>query len=258
MIKKKNASVFKRFKRLIFFGLVLGIGGGIFSVFYIFKDSLSATTGKIQASLQHASSLELRQVIVKGHVYTPLAAINQATHLTQGMGIFSSDLNQIRQEICTLPWVKDVTIQRILPDLLTIDVQEKAPLAMWQNKKKFYPLDEQGLLIQDASTFVPGILLVVGDGAPAYTPQLVQMLKNYPDLNPRVYSATWVNHRRWRLLFRTGENLTEIDLPDTNPEEALKRFSHWEDREKVLKTGVARLDLRQEGKIIIRALSGQS
>ncbi len=258
MIKKKKAPDSKRFKRFLILGLGLGMGIACLLGFYLMKETLITAGENFIQTLGHKSALELRQVIVKGHVYTPLEAINKVANLEQGMGIFEPDLNKIRQDICTLPWVKEATIQRILPNLLTIKIEEKKPLAMWQNKKKFYPLDEKGLLIQDTQTFIPDILLVVGDGAPAYTPALIQMLQAYPDLFPRVRSAIWVNHRRWKLLFKTGDTLTEIDLPDTEPEEALSRFSRWKERETILKTGVARLDLRQEGKIIIRSLAGQS
>ena len=60
-------------------------------------------------------------------------------------GFFAQDVNQVREQIETLPWIKNVVVKKIWPDKLSIWVAEYTPVAIW-NKNNF--LSDEGVIFQ--------------------------------------------------------------------------------------------------------------
>ena len=62
-------------------------------------------------------------------------------------GFFTTDIQRIRQAGLSLPWVDDVSITRVWPDQLIMEVTEQQPVARWGDKalvnargQVFYPV----------------------------------------------------------------------------------------------------------------------
>lgn len=68
-----------------------------------------------------------------------------APHL--GGGFFSLDVRALKEEIESHPWVQQVSIRRVWPDELSVDVYEQRPIARW---------GEQQVLNQHSEMFSPG------------------------------------------------------------------------------------------------------
>lgn len=50
-------------------------------------------------------------------------------------GYFTQDIQQIRQKLLTISWVKDATVRKIYPDRLNITLFEYQPVAIWNEHK---------------------------------------------------------------------------------------------------------------------------
>ncbi|PWU05511.1 MAG: hypothetical protein C5B47_08895 [Verrucomicrobia bacterium] len=78
------------------------------------------------------------------------------TGLQTGMNIFTIDLAQARKALLTLPQIKDVRIERVLPDTLRIRAEAKKPVA-WLvseiNGKDPYTAPDSFLLEQNGSFY---------------------------------------------------------------------------------------------------------
>ncbi|QLB13361.1 cell division protein FtsQ [Bisgaardia hudsonensis] len=48
-------------------------------------------------------------------------------------GFFTQDVNIIKEQIKTIPWVKDVVVRKIWPDRLSIWLSEYEPVAVWND-----------------------------------------------------------------------------------------------------------------------------
>lgn len=197
--------------------------------------------------------LKLDQVVVEGHVRTRKEDITQHLDLRQGMPIFDVDLDLKKQAVLSLPWVKSVVIERKLPSRIYIRVEEKKPIAIWQNKKQYFPIDEEGVVINDNKTVLKNILLVVGQDAPQHTPDLIKALNKYPALQKDVISAVRVGNRRWNLHLFDVTKGVKVCLPEVDIEGALARLSQEQENSDILNRDLSVIDLKLKDRFIVHA-----
>lgn len=202
--------------------------------------------------MQEKAHLELEQVHVEGRMRTQLEDIDQAVNVTQGMPIFEINLSELKENILQLPWVKDVLIERHLPNQILIRLTEKTPIAIWQHKKEYWPIDESGQKIVDNKTILSNVLLVVGEDAPEHTPLLIKELKKYPNISKNVVSAVRVGNRRWNLHLNDIDGLV-VCLPETDIDKALERLQDFDDRGQILDRNLNVIDLKLPDRLIVRS-----
>ncbi|MBQ9090063.1 MAG: cell division protein FtsQ/DivIB [Alphaproteobacteria bacterium] len=208
---------------------------------------------KTVSLFQEKARLELSDVPIQGHNRTSASDINDLLHLTQGMPILDIDLNETRDKIMTLPWVRNVIVERCLPNMMIITIEEKTPIAVWQHHKKYLPIDEDGKPIADNKTVISNVLLVVGEDAPKHTPQLMKELEKYPTIKKYVKSAVRVGKRRWDLYLNDAEKGLVVRLPETDIEHALKRLKEFQETGQILDRDINVIDLKLPDRLIIRS-----
>ncbi len=256
-VKKKKSLISRRVK-IIGFGILLLIGSGVGFLMSPWGKPVVAGVRSGYYLITEKAHLVLDQVEANGHARTSLADINRVLGLTQGMPIFDIDLEEARERLATLPWVKEVSVQRHLPSNILIQMTEKKPIAVWQHQKTYHPLDEEGKPIEDSKTILNNVLLVVGEDAPEHTPVLIQTLSEYPDIAVKVRSAVRVGKRRWNLVLNDAENGMEVYLPETEIDTALKRLQEMNNTDQLLKRDLKVIDLRLSDRLIVRAKGGKS
>lgn len=162
------------------------------------------------------------------------------------------DVAAIRERLLKFGWVKDARVSRRLPDTLVIDIVERRPTALWQNRERLALIDDEGVVIDKVKvTEMPDLPLLVGPGANRRAGALQALLAEAPNLRPQMESAEWVSQRRWNLNFQTGET---IALPEGDAEarKALAKFARLDKSAGLLGRGIVRFDLRVPGKMIVR------
>lgn len=244
----KKASAIKRWFAVL---LILSAGSAVVWMTPAAREAILS----LKANMEHVMALnefKLAQVTVDGHARTPLAAVNERLNLSQGMNIFDVDLSLIREELLSLPWIAEAIVERRLPDTIYIRVCEKTPIALWQNKRRYQPLDETGHPIADETMVFNQLMLVVGVDAPSQTPGLIQALEKYPVIYDKVRSAVRVGNRRWNLILNDPEDGLVVYLPDTDIEAALERLEQLNEEENLLEKDLKIIDLRLKDRLIIR------
>lgn len=162
------------------------------------------------------------------------------------------DVGAIRKQLLQFGWVKDARVSRRLPDTLVIDIVERTPSALWQNKGQLALIDREGVVLDRVPvTKMPDLPLLIGPGANAHSEELDRLMDSVPTLEPQLASATWVGGRRWDLNFQSGET---IALPEgeQSSRAALQRFAKVDRSSGLLGRGIVRFDLRIPGKMIVR------
>ena len=162
------------------------------------------------------------------------------------------DVARIRERLLRFGWGKDARVSRRLPDTLVIDIVERTPSALWQDKQQLALIDGDGVVLDRVPIDkMPDLPLVIGPGANAQASQLKTILADAPTLQPQLASATWVGGRRWDLAFQSGEI---VALPEgaQAAREALGRFAKADRSSGLLGRGLVRFDLRLPGKMIVR------
>ena len=154
------------------------------------------------------------------------------------------DVDGIRSELLRYGWVKDARVSRRLPDTLVIDIVERQPAALWQDRGRLALIDSGGVVIDRVPvTAMPDLPLLVGSGANVHSRDLDRLFEVAPTLKPQLVSATWVGGRRWDLNLQTGET---IALPegDEAARRALEKFVDLDKSTGLLGRGLVRFDLR--------------
>ena len=186
--------------------------------------------------------------------YTKSEEVLKAIGIQQGVKMSSIHLDELRKHIEQLPWVRSAIVQRFWPNNLRIIVKEKMPLALWQNNKKYRPLDEHAKVIQTSQKLPADLLLVVGPDAPKHLLPLLQNLQTVPEIYQYVRAAVRIGERRWNLRLFDAEKGVEILLPETNVLDALNRLDAHNKKEKLIKRRVASIDLRTHDKVILKPI----
>lgn len=162
------------------------------------------------------------------------------------------DLDAVRAELLQYGWVADARVSRRLPDTLVIDLVERSPVAVWQNRNAYVLIDNNGRLLPgvDAAT-MPGLPILVGQNAPAQMRDLQALLDAAPALRPQISGASWVGNRRWDLHFKTGETLA---LPDDaeRAQSAFVEFARMDGVNRLLGRGIQRFDMRIADRFVLR------
>jgi len=162
------------------------------------------------------------------------------------------DVSAIRERLLKFGWVKDARVSRRLPDTLVIDIVEREPAALWQDKQQLSLIDGEGVVLDRVPIDkMPDLPLLIGPGANSQARALNALLDDVPTLKPQLASATWVGRRRWDLNFQSGETvaLPEGERPASA---ALTRFARMDRSSGLLGRGILRFDLRIPGKMIAR------
>jgi len=162
------------------------------------------------------------------------------------------DVSAIRNRLLQFGWVKDARVSRRLPDTLVIDIIERRPAALWQDKQRLALIDAEGVVLDRVAVDqMPDLPLLIGPGANGHARELNRLMDEVPTLKPQLASATWIGRRRWDLAFQTGET---VALPEGEPaaRRALAKFAKADRSSGLLGRGLVRFDLRVPGKMIVR------
>ena len=184
----------------------------------------------------------VRDIFVVGRGSTPKAPLLQALAVGSGAPILAIDLEAARARIQALPWVRQASVRRVLPDTIVVEIVERRPLALWQYDKKFALIDEEGqVILRDDVARFSHLMVVVGEDAAPNATALVRILATEPDLMQRVKAAVRVGGRRWNVHLAQG---IDVKLPEQDPEAAWRRLADYQRRYGVLDKQIRTIDLR--------------
>ena len=194
------------------------------------------------------------EIFVEGRMETGKAALLASLQLARGAPILALDLNQARARVIALPWVRTAVIERQLPDVIHLKLDERRPLALWQNQGRFSLIDTRGhpIPLFDIARF-SNLVVVVGRDAPRNAAALLDTLAVAPELARKVKAAVRVGGRRWDVQL---ENQIDVKLPEVDAIAAWVQLAEMQDRHQLLDTDVSVIDLRLPDRIIVRQAQG--
>lgn len=232
--------------------LVLGSSAG--GVWYLWQsgwlDGQAAELRRQAIALTGELGFRVDEIIVSGRRETSRADLLRAVRLSRGAPILDFDLGRARERVERLPWVRSASVERMLPDTVILTIEERRPLALWQNKGRFRLIDRDGEVIRgQALERFSSLPVVVGPGAPAVTLEFLTMLQSQPGLAGRVKAAVRVGGRRWNVRLKGG---IDVRLPAAGAKKAWARLAEYERKHKILERDVRVLDLRLPDRLIVR------
>jgi len=196
------------------------------------------------------AGLRVDQVLVSGRERTDRQTLIDALGIDIGEPMLAVDIATARERVAVLPWIRDVTVERRLPDTLVVTLAERRPLALWQHDGEITVVDTQGEVIPGARpAHFPELMLVVGQDAPGHAAELLAVMARVPDLQERVAAAVRVGERRWNLRLDDG---IDIQLPEDGLEQAWLTLADMDRTEQLLARDVQAVDLRFSDRLVVR------
>lgn len=200
--------------------------------------------------LHDHSGLAVRDIEIVGRANAPPHAILDAMGVELGQPIMSLDLQELRSRLLRLGWIKEASVERILPDRLKVTIAERLPFARWQHDGRIDLIDRAGTMLEVGDYPVPaGLRRVVGIGAADKAAQLFTTLAAEPSLFARVIDMIAIRERRWDVVFDNG---VVVKLPEDGIETAWARLAQLQAKAQVLDRDIAVLDMRIPDRLFVR------
>ena len=201
-----------------------------------------------------AAGLEVRTVTVKGRRQTDAKSLTGALGPAIGKSILHFDLEQARQRIEALGWVRSAAVVRLWPNTISISIRERNPAAVWQLSGQLFLIDPGGAVIREVGAYEYSSLpLIVGAGAPGAAADILTALASEPELEAMTSALVRVGERRWNMRL---QNNTDVKLPETGIADALKALSIMHQAQGTLDREFEYIDLRDPERVIIRPRKG--
>ncbi|MDG1288047.1 MAG: FtsQ-type POTRA domain-containing protein [Rickettsiales bacterium] len=196
------------------------------------------------------AGFELTNVYLSGHDRLSKQAILHHSQLAYGQPILDISLPKLQERLESLPQIRRVQIVRQLPNDLHIHVQERYPIALWQEGESLHLIDDEGVLMGSGDPIKHNHLpLLVGSKAPMNLNKLMVLLDKTPGLKEQFDSAVFVGNRRWNLWLTSG---IEIKLPEENTDAALAQLETLHSAKPLKGTDISSIDLRVPERMFIR------
>ncbi len=192
----------------------------------------------------------INSVLVEGRQRTPRGAILEALGVHRGAPILAFDPFASRENLQSLPWIAEASVERRLPSVVYVRIKERRPIALWQSHGQLAVIDDQGAVILGAKIDrFAALPLVVGPGAPEHAADLLHMLASEPSLKHRVSAAIRVGERRWNLRL---DDAIDIRLPEIEAKGAWEKLARIEREHGILSGNVTLIDLRLPDRLVVR------
>ena len=247
---KKEAIGFKLKKwSLVAFGVLFLSGSTVAFIDGWLGKSLTKTNANINTLMKSAGFVS-KDIYLNGHHHTTVKEVLSCLGIRNVTPLSSVDIHTVREKILGLPWVESAVLQRRFPHTLFINIQEKKAIALWQNKKKFFIIDQEGKIITTTlHSSQKKLPVVIGHNAPKHTPKLLKVLDAHPHVLKKVKAITRQGDRRWDIHFKDG---AIVKLPEYDFNEALNRLDRFEKKKSIRPDYIQVIDLRLPNQLVIK------
>jgi cell division protein FtsQ len=88
------------------------------------------------------------QIEVTGSHFVPLSAITEKFSADLGKSVLRVPLDARRAALETIPWVEQVSVQRVLPNHIRVDITERTPVAYLRGGADLAMVDASGAILE--------------------------------------------------------------------------------------------------------------
>lgn len=189
---------------------------------------------------------------------TVTAKVLAAVEVQPGASILSADPYAIRDRVEKLD-IGDVSVQRLWPDRVRVDVEQRKPIALSQEEGEggaWRVVDQSGRAFAQADLAKYGSLpRVVGKDASKAAGALVAAMEPYPNLSDRMEVAYRISGRRWDIKFKGRMDVVSFPVDARLPEQ-LEALNLMQAQNRVLDLPATHIDARHPKYIALRPLPG--
>lgn len=219
-------------------------------------DIISQKFNKLMSAVYRISAehgMYVEDVIVEGNKRTSYDDLVMALNLSDNESILGINIEKLQSKIEQLTWVKSCVVKRsFFPNNILVNIEERRVKAIWEYEGRYYPVDEDGNVIE-VEEYEPDapILVLAGEGAPHHLAELLKAFKQDEELAAKIKAAVFVSNRRWDLVFGTKDNGIVVKLPEEGIDKAYQKISLLNKRQGIFKRKLTSFDLRYPNRIVV-------
>ncbi|OGT29748.1 MAG: hypothetical protein A3E87_08865 [Gammaproteobacteria bacterium RIFCSPHIGHO2_12_FULL_35_23] len=168
--------------------------------------------------------LPIKQVIITGAPQTYQTEVQQVINASLATGLLTLNLQQLIDKIDELSWVAAVKVERRWPDSLIVNIQQQAPVAIWNNNTLLNDYAETFIMPETLlSSFTQTLPQLNGPAGSQlkvlyYYQQFNQLLQT---INLQISQITLESNEDWQLILNNG---LKIQLGQQDILTRLQRF----------------------------------
>lgn len=234
------------------FGLVLlaGAGAALWSVSALDPEARARDAALALVNLGRDHGLAVQEIRVEGREFTPREALLTAIGTVPGDPILDFDPEAARARLLDIAWVRAAHVERRLPNLILVRLEERQAFAIWQHEGRYSVIDRAGneMASERFEAFGP-LPFVVGAGANLAAAAMVDLLRTTPAVADRVEALVRVSERRWNLRMHNG---ADVLLPEGHEAAAIARLASLHASEQLLDRPLAVVDMRLPDRLVLR------
>ena len=181
------------------------------------------------------------EISISGQMLTRESEILAALGIAPRTSTLDFDAEAARARIAELPAIETVTIRKVYPGDVIVNVTEKVPVARWRVDGITFLVDAHGQQIGEDHGAWGDLPLVIGDGAADDAMAMIRSLEQFPDLSADIVALSRIADRRWDLIYDTG---LRVQLPEFGVAQALRDLEAYQRDYALLDRDVTIIDLR--------------
>ncbi|MBL8574335.1 MAG: FtsQ-type POTRA domain-containing protein [Hyphomicrobiaceae bacterium] len=237
------------FSRLPKFAPTLG-AAGLITASVVYGLILSKQGWPLVEGITVGAGFKLEKIEIVGFQETKVKEVLGQIGVREGQSLLLIDVDEARARVAQVPWVESVTLRKLYPGRLVVNMTERQPYALWQVKGEVSIIDATGHIITALDSQTHAMLpLVVGDGAAERASEAVALMDSQPELRGRVRAAVLVAERRWNLITIDG---VEIRLPEAGALAAYARVAELDRSKQVLARDIVAIDMRVPDRVSLK------
>jgi cell division protein FtsQ len=94
-----------------------------------------------------APRFDIQKVTVSGLKHVQESEVLANAGFKVGTNVFRVELDEIRERVEQLPWVRYALVERILPDQIVIKIVEREPVGLARIRGEVYQFDAEGMVL---------------------------------------------------------------------------------------------------------------
>jgi cell division protein FtsQ len=156
---------------------------------------------------------------------------------------FDLDLPAIRGRVEEIPAVAQAAVRVRQGGVLSVEITERVPAALWRTRGGIRVLDREGVSIATVAGRAarPALPVVTGAGADAHVAEALEILEAARPLKMDIRGLVRMGERRWDLVLRDGKR---VMLPEESPVRALERVIVLNSAHEMLERDLVAVDMR--------------
>src|SRR5208282_667738 len=144
-------------------------------------------------------------VTIAGQIELSETQILQVAGVNPRQSLLFLDVDDMRLKLLALPLVKNVSVRKLFPDRLVIEVVERQPYGLWQKDGAVSIIAVDGAPIDSFhDEKFAQLPFVVGEGANLRIEEFFGLLAASGDLREKIRAGILVSNRRWTLKMASG------------------------------------------------------